>query len=377
MNITFLMGNGFDIGLGLQTGYGSFYEKYCKLNGKENDNIREFKIMLANRQKDKVKRVIDWSDFEKAFGQHSSDFTIDRKWDYIERFEDFVISFNEYLEDEEKWADFSDTDRIVKKMNAGVTTYFHIRPEDRETIQQIYNSTSGNRIYNFASFNYTKSVDRCAEILKQHLRNNANRDVGKIVHVHGYIEENMIMGVNDPSQITNPEFANDPDVIKELVKPRQNVDIRYNYDKQLTELINASDIICVYGMSIGETDKKWWKCIAEWLSKKEKRALVILRHDSSYNKRFPFNVRYYDKVVDKFLSLTDIADNEKEAIRPRIFVEMNYDVFEMRLRKKTDDRYDTIVELAENVARNVDANQIEAAQKALNSLPESLLVGTK
>lgn len=30
MNITFLMGNGFDIGIGMPTQYEDFYEEYCK-----------------------------------------------------------------------------------------------------------------------------------------------------------------------------------------------------------------------------------------------------------------------------------------------------------------------------------------------------------
>ena len=61
------------------------------------------------------------------------------------------------------------------------------------------------------------------------------------------------MGVNDASEIENETFSQDETVLNELVKPRQNEIIKMNYDYRATQIINRSRIICVYGMSIGET----------------------------------------------------------------------------------------------------------------------------
>ena len=98
MNITFLIGNGFDIGLGLRTSYENFYKEYCKINPYEdNSNIQNFKKLLENRSNDKYYGIRDWSDFEKAFGEHAEDFLAATKDLYIERFEDFVKAFNKYL----------------------------------------------------------------------------------------------------------------------------------------------------------------------------------------------------------------------------------------------------------------------------------------
>ena len=83
MNITFLLGNGFDIGLGLETGYENFYDEYSVILSTDNKNINSFKTMLKNRNLDEKKKIIDWSDFEKAFGQHSKDFAIEDKNQYI------------------------------------------------------------------------------------------------------------------------------------------------------------------------------------------------------------------------------------------------------------------------------------------------------
>lgn len=336
MNITFLIGNGFDIGLGLNTRYENFYEEYTNIKSTDNKNINSFKTMLRNRNLDNQKRIIDWSDFEKAFGQHSQDFTINQKSDYIERFEDFVVNFNSYLENEEKRLDFSNTSLIAKTMDTAVTTYYHIRTADREFIQAIYDSnTTQPKYYNFISFNYTKSTDECARIFKKYLSSNNMRDVGKVIHIHGFIEENMIMGVNDASQIINDDFANDKEVIKEIVKPQQNSDVRANYEKNVMDTIDRSTIICIYGMSIGETDKKWWSYIAQWLSKSDKRALVILKYDEKYDKRFPFGQNnIIDSVINDFLKLSEQPEEIQAKIRSRIFVGMNRNVFEMSCCKK-------------------------------------------
>lgn len=335
MNITFLLGNGFDIGLGLKTRYEDFYKQYTKISSADSEIIINFKNDLLNEDLNYSKEIVDWSDFEKAFGQYSKNFSVDTKADYLKCFEDFVTKFNVYLEQEEKKVDFSDTNSIIQTMFNAVTTYFHIREGDKEFIQSLYTPIANGRIYNFISYNYTKTVDECANLLKQHLKSDKVRSVGKILHIHGFIEENMIMGVNDKSQITNPVLADDNAVSRELVKPIQNIDMRTNYEKQVIETINRSDIICIYGMSIGETDKKWWSIIGEWLVEKEKHALVILKYDDDYEKRFSFNQnKFTDEITDRFLTLAGQSSDIKINDNSKIFVGMNHNVFTMNLCKE-------------------------------------------
>lgn len=335
MNITFLLGNGFDIGLGLKTKYTDFYKVYCKQQDDDNDNITAFKreIQLGLNKNTSIR---NWSDFEIEFGEHSQDFSIEEKEKYIERFENFVISFNEYLAKEEKNAIYSDAKKISDKMLSAVTTYYHLREGEKNKIQLLYNDDNSRRIYNFVSFNYTRAVDKCAEILKSAIINDSSRAVGTIMHIHGYIDENMIMGVNDSSQIKNDAFSKDPDIIAEIVKPKQNSDIMSNYDRKLTDLINSSNIICIYGMSIGETDKKWWDLISKWLLNGTKRTLVILSHKKEFDKRFPFSQKKcIDPVLRRFLSFSSLNQAEKKNISQRIYIGVNHNVFEMNLEKST------------------------------------------
>lgn len=349
MNITFLVGNGFDIGIGLKTQYEDFYKEYCVVTKDDNKNIQEFKKMLQKRDTDDLLKIIDWADFEIAFGKHSEEFKIEEKELYIERFEDFVSKFNTYLETEENAADYTDENKIAETMKTAVTTYFHVRDRDKAEIQETYNKITDKRVYNFVSFNYTRSIDNCARILSNKLKSDNNRAVGRIAHIHGYIDFNMIMGVNDASQITNTDFANDIDVSSEIVKPQQNTDARTRYENEVISIINDSHTICIYGMSIGATDKKWWNIISKWLSGHPLRRLVILKYDKNYNSRFTYTQRKFtNDIVDKFLSYSDLEDDKKTEIKNRIYVGGNHNVFSMNLRKEDNsEQNDNIVERVE------------------------------
>lgn len=325
-----MLGNGFDIGFKMPTRYEDFYPRYCVINDKDNDNIKTFKQMLKTRNEDEQKKIIDWSDFEKAFGEHSADPSIKSKAAYLERFEDFVRKFNEYLEVVEKCTNLSNSEAIVKMMENACNAFYKIRKADEDSINAFFRRFGSDRNYNFITFNYTKTVDSCYTALRQHYRSVNYRDVGTLVHIHGYIEENMIVGVNDPSQITNSDFANDPEVVAEIVKPQQNSDARTAYENAMKSVIDSSNVICVYGMSVGATDKKWWEYISTWLSKSDTHILIILKHEEKYNKRFTFDQKkFIDPLIETFIGFSNLPEAGKEKIRKQIYVGINNDVFAM------------------------------------------------
>ena len=294
--------------------------------------IRIILKILKKWQSNKETAVIDWADFESAFGKHSVDFDINKKRDYLDRFEDFVIKFNAYIESQEKRVDYAKADEIGKIMREGVTKYYLNRKDDKDAIDKVYKSYSSERTYNFISFNYTNTVDKCADMLRRNLKGDSLRNVGSVLHIHGYIEKNMIIGVDNPSQILQPEFSNDPEVIAEIVKPNQNENSRENYERDVIPVINKSHIICVYGMSIGDTDKKWWNLISKWLSQDSSHVLVIMKYDTAYDDRFIFNFRRFDSIIrDKFLSFSDLPADIKSKIAKRIYIGMNNNVFEIKL----------------------------------------------
>ena len=39
--------------------------------------------------------------------------------------------------------------------------------------------------------------------------------------------------------------------------------------------IKKSTIICLYGVSLGETDKDWWQLLGDWLQNDKKHLLIV------------------------------------------------------------------------------------------------------
>ena len=326
MNITFLIGNGFDIGFGLNTKYSHFYDHYEGM--KKEDGVPSLKEEIN-------KDIKNWSDFEKAFGDYSKNFKKEQKEYYLQQFEDFVEKFNIYLEEEEKRFEI-ETSGLIPKMRKSFTEFYNIRTDDKRAIQTQYDRFGDVRIYNYISFNYTNCLDRSISSLATSLKHNPiNRiAIGEVVHIHGYITENMIMGVNDTNQIGNKDFADDDEVVNEIVKPIENTIAKMSYDRRTTDLINSSNVICIYGMSIGETDRKWWKLIANRLVSDKNCQLVILSYDNKYSTKF---VHKYNKmtrkIMDTFLELSNLPSEKRKSIEPQIHIEMNHNIFEIKAVK--------------------------------------------
>lgn len=100
MNITFLIGNGFDLACGLKTRYVDVYKKYCETES-PNENIRNFKKSIL-QDKD-----INWTDFEMAlpkWGEKLNNFS-----NFQECILDFTVFLDDYLKEQELLIDFEKT----------------------------------------------------------------------------------------------------------------------------------------------------------------------------------------------------------------------------------------------------------------------------
>lgn len=123
---------------------------------------------------------------------------------------------------------------------------------------------------------------------------------------------------------------------EEIVKPLQNQVIRMNFDNRATRIIKGSSIICVYGMSIGVTDKKWWKLIMDWLQENSARHLIVLQHKEGTRFTFRWN-RLVKEVRAKLFLYGNIPEEKQSDLVSRIHIEFNHDIFAMNLRKQDTD----------------------------------------
>ena len=103
-------------------------------------------------------------------------------------------------------------------------------------------------------------------------------------------------------------------------------------------IIDDSIIVCVFGMSIGRTDKIWWQYICGWLENNENALLIIyvkLNHDAKdkrIGKRTLF--RQQDDMLNRLKNNADMSDEVWNRIVNRIYVECNTDIFNFEIVAK-------------------------------------------
>ena len=313
------------MGIGLKTGYKDFYDVYCQSKSSDSEILQHFKS-------DILKEPETWADFESAFGEYAYHFK-DAE-DYMQLFEDFIRQFSLYLENEESAFDDSKTEEMLRGMKKALSSYYDIRPADKDTVVSLIESY--RKTFNFISFNYTCCLDKCIDAVKSTPNSLASisGEIGELVHVHGYTDKDLIMGVNDASQIENEAFSQDETVLNELVKPRQNEIIKMNYDYRATQIINRSQIICVYGMSIGETDQKWWKLIMQWLQRDINNHLIVLRHRAPI-RMVPVWRRFVESTRNLLYMHGEVPAENQRVIANQIHIDVDHNIFAMDLTKST------------------------------------------
>ena len=96
MDVTFIVGNGFDLQLGMETGYRHFLQWYVDQKTSDPD-ITEFREYLKNEKSEKSEW---WSDAEIAMGQYLGKFTDENIDIYFKNIRDFKLRLSEYLTEE-------------------------------------------------------------------------------------------------------------------------------------------------------------------------------------------------------------------------------------------------------------------------------------
>ena len=178
--------------------------------------------------------------------------------------------------------------------------YFQELPEaEMMSMQAILDAYKNeNYKFSFLSFNYTDVLDRIVDLygtskIISNRNANASDYIGNILHIHGTINEGILLGVNDESQVLNEEFVKNSLFLDTFIKERINKAIGNNRTPKALDYITQSRIICVYGMSIGDTDKMWWEHIVKWLLKSTYNKLLIYW----YTEEEMFNKKAVSKII--------------------------------------------------------------------------------
>lgn len=338
MNVTFLIGNGFDLRMGLRSSFRDFEEYYITID--DNDPaIGMFKRNIT-------KNMELWADFEKSLGSYTSEYS-DLGQDIFQRaLDDVSAKLIQYLETEEdKFAAYIHESDLEFELEQEMERSLHIFNEN------IYSKVSKKRLrlfrqrlrYRFISFNYTHVFDRCIGMFPfgkmlfrdryafrdRHYKTIINNNV---THVHGELPGPIITGVDNKSQIGQEEWAEDKLFQRKIIKPEISTRAGRTAGEEAMSILRDSDVICIFGMSIGETDQRWWKEIGKWLLEKGKKLYiqVYARVYSSAELTHPKIFDIEDWTKDRFCLLAGYSPEDRAIAEGKIVVLINPDMFNIR-----------------------------------------------
>jgi hypothetical protein len=338
MDILFFIGNGFDLKMGLKTSFRNVLEAYL-LESSSDEKIINFKRNINNNFE-------NWSDFEFYMGEYTEKIVEDNILDYFQCIYDFTRFLKTYLKNEENKALFENTKEISQAFQKSILHFYNFLDEHpKKIISGMMNDVIK---FNQVNFNYTKIFDICLEIMKQDktiplsrkvgavsYTNTNNNYMGNIFHIHGTLENEMILGVDNLEQIKNIDFRK-LTRSQQIVKPFSNDLLENRKNEIIRELISKSSIYCIFGMSLGKTDKTWWiEIIKQMVNNKNKR-LIIFIHDDSSDFSLSFDkieTKEYWKIrLFNNLKFTELNKDEiKDDIKTRIHIIVNASIFDLKL----------------------------------------------
>ena len=329
MNITFLIGNGFDLNLGLQTQYNHFLEEYKKISLKDNANIRRFKKEIKQDS-------FLWSNAELAFGEYTECFdgTERTAKEFIECYADFCTKLSAYLFRQEERLNYRAIHSSLSQNFAEAITHYYMgfRETQKTLIQKSEKNFLGGYNFNFLNFNYTETLDAAISAVSETAGLLGKRKVlsgfheNKIhpsIHVHGKLGLDMVFAVNDETQLKNTAlFSEYAEFLRQLIKQYANEMAENNVEQKAVDVLNQSDLIYVYGMSLGATDTRWWTRICTLLKDKPSLRLILHAYDAPERTLFSWEYQKFSREKrELFLSYCDFDEDKKADIANRIHID--------------------------------------------------------
>lgn len=262
MNIVYLIGNGFDRNLGLNTHYKSFYRYYIE---------QKSESPVINRLKSEIdSNYENWSDLEEALGKYLKNITnID---DAILIHKDLLEHLQTYIckEDSRYIAPEDSAKVILKELFYPIKS---LRRNQRRKLADGILRTHQTRFAYIITFNYTQTIERLTGyegkpiIALSFEGGNYYSYLQEIEHVHGFCDPDkgrMALGLDNPSQICNESISTSQNICYRFVKPTFNDLYGEEHHLKCLRWINSADFICIFGMSIGISDQTWWmECYRE------------------------------------------------------------------------------------------------------------------
>lgn len=338
MDITFLVGNGFDLSLGYKTSYKDFYDYYLE---QPNDSNHEKAI---SHLKKSIKTDIEtgaknWADFEIGLGKFTKEFQANEADEYAAAYDNAVMHLHSYLSKINKQKKNLDSinENQWDEIRKNLCCFFQEAREcDRILFSKMKSeeqSRSTPAKFHFVSFNYTNILDECIDKISQkpleiwkvnsvELKHLVDKNV---FHVHDPLSDYPIVGVSKEEQILNTEFRKNEPLCTILIKPRAIDEIGVQRYNEVKDNIKKSRIICLWGLSIGASDEYWWTIINNWLKEDPNRHLFIFEYTDAPPNRINVSDLYRKRraVANRLLCYSKFSEEDRRNLIKRIYVIFN------------------------------------------------------
>ncbi len=146
-----------------------------------------------------------------------------------------------------------------------------------------------------------------------------------VLHIHGTETYYPVFGVGETYQIANDSLLSFSGFAESMIKPQSIQSIGELWYDNAMNIIRSSQIICINGMSLGESDSIWWDFVNQWLNNDSHRRLIIFW----YSKKLPKSNSFYERiqtinfVKEKMLYYSNFSKDTIEKIKKRIHVIIN------------------------------------------------------
>lgn len=330
--ITFLIGNGFDLNLGLKTRYTDMYEGYINLHSTDPD-IKKLKALLRAD----APGYETWGDFEMAMAHHAQSYQNETA--FVKGVRDFRRYLTDYLtEQNAKFPQLCEEKvngirACIQEFKESLQNfYLGLTPNVMNAIRQRISSADGQR-YNFIVFNYTTILD----YIDSERRDRGGAYNTEIIHIHGKIGSDIVLGVDNPRQLTDVPFVLTKRTERAFIKPQFNEEYDSARLTRAIEMINLSDVICVYGMALGESDRMWIERLVKWLKSDRGNHLIYYAYsEKNYDSSYP-DERMDEEDDQKLELLTRICSDpaDVEQIFDQVHIPLGQNIFNFVTKLKT------------------------------------------
>ena len=319
MNITFFVGNGFDLNLGLKTQYKDVYEKYM-LEPSFSETIAKFKNDLCANYE-------NWADFEMGMADYASrELSEVQLIECIRDFRNFLIDYIEA--EQEKWLNFLNDDTTWKTYQDEIHRSYREFYQGLIPNESIYirkNLKNLNRSitrYSTISLNYTQILDFFIGKMPGY---NDACEYDSVLHPHGQCSNGIALGIDNEYQ-TQLELSKKGR--RTFLKPYFNQAYDSSRIDNAEKTIQNSDIICIYGLSLGDSDQMWREEIATWLEDNPNGRIIWYAYE-----RESVNLKNKDEILDEEERLKHIflkklgLDDHFEEYETQIYIPIESSVF--------------------------------------------------